>query len=255
MQTILTVLHLFLAIGLIALVLMQHGKGADAGAAFGSGASGTVFGASGAGNFLSRSTAILAALFFITSIALGYFSMQKNTGTDLMKDLGQTAPAPTKAVSDKPLDLPQVQLKPVAAGETPDTQSAPLPPADVPQVQSISAPPAPTPIDVPQIPSAKSPPAPTQEEPQATAPKPADPEPAPTPAAEPSVQVEPSAKTEDNNAPQPVPTPVQEEVVGTVIEQTPAASEIKPANTGNETATGSTTETETAPAAPATDAK
>lgn len=249
MQTILTVLHLFLAIGLIALVLMQHGKGADAGAAFGSGASGTVFGASGAGNFLSRSTAILAALFFITSIALGYFSMQKNTGTDLMKDLGQNAP--TKAVSDKPLDLPQVQLKPVAAGETPDTHSAPPPPADIPQVQPTSAPPASTPIDVPQVPSATSQPAPTQEEPQAAAPKPADPEPAP--AAEPSVQVEPSAKTEDNDAPQPAPTPVQEEVVGTVIEQTPAASEIKPANTGSETATGSTTET--APAAPATDAK
>ena len=64
MQTILVVAHLFLAIGLIGLVLMQHGKGADAGAAFGSGASGTVFGAKGAANFLSRSTAVLAALFF-----------------------------------------------------------------------------------------------------------------------------------------------------------------------------------------------
>mgnify|MGYP003572980289 CR=1 FL=1 len=70
MQTILTILHLFLALGLIGMVLMQHGKGADAGAAFGSGASGTVFGAQGAANFLSRSTAVLATLFFVTSLAL-----------------------------------------------------------------------------------------------------------------------------------------------------------------------------------------
>ncbi len=67
MQTILIVVHLFIALGLIGLVLIQHGKGADAGAAFGSGASATVFGASGSANFLSRTTGILAAAFFITS--------------------------------------------------------------------------------------------------------------------------------------------------------------------------------------------
>jgi len=64
MQTILTVFHLFLAIGLIGLILIQHGRGADAGAAFGSGASATVFGARGSGSFLSRTTAILAIAFF-----------------------------------------------------------------------------------------------------------------------------------------------------------------------------------------------
>ncbi len=69
METILTVLHLFLAIGLVGLVLIQHGKGADAGAAFGSGASATVFGSQGSANFLSRATAIFAALFFATSLA------------------------------------------------------------------------------------------------------------------------------------------------------------------------------------------
>lgn len=90
MQTILTVLHLFLAIGLIGLVLIQHGKGADMGAAFGSGASATVFGARGAGNFLSRSTAVLATLFFLTSIALAYFAAQVGEPPSLMDNLDQT---------------------------------------------------------------------------------------------------------------------------------------------------------------------
>ena len=70
MYTALVAIQLILAIGIIGLVLMQHGKGADAGAAFGSGASGTVFGSRGSANFLSRSTGILAALFFIVSLAL-----------------------------------------------------------------------------------------------------------------------------------------------------------------------------------------
>ncbi len=92
MQTILVVLHLFLSLGLIGLVLMQHGRGADAGAAFGSGASGTVFGASGAANFLSRATAAVATLFFVTSLALGYFSMQAIERPGLMES--PVAPAP-----------------------------------------------------------------------------------------------------------------------------------------------------------------
>lgn len=158
MQTILTVLHLFLAIGLIGLVLMQHGKGADAGAAFGSGASGTVFGASGAGNFLSRSTAILATLFFITSIALGYFSMQKDTGsTDIMKGLKQES---TSQSASKPTDLPQVQLEPVAPGDELKIQSittqapatpANIPPADIPQIQPEPAKAAEIPSEIPEV--------------------------------------------------------------------------------------------------------
>ncbi|MDF1529095.1 MAG: preprotein translocase subunit SecG, partial [Sedimenticola sp.] len=76
MHTVLVVVHLFLAVGVIGLVLMQHGKGADAGAAFGSGSSGTVFGAAGSANFLSRATAVLATLFFITSLAMAWYSMQ-----------------------------------------------------------------------------------------------------------------------------------------------------------------------------------
>jgi len=64
METLVWVVHVIVAIALIALVLLQHGKGADMGAAFGSGSSGSLFGASGSANFLSRSTAVLASLFF-----------------------------------------------------------------------------------------------------------------------------------------------------------------------------------------------
>ncbi len=76
MHTILTVTQVFLSIGLIGLVLIQHGRGADAGAAFGSGASATVFGARGSGSFLSRATGIIAALFFLTSMAMAYYAGQ-----------------------------------------------------------------------------------------------------------------------------------------------------------------------------------
>jgi len=92
METILTVVHLFLAIGLVGLVLIQHGKGADAGAAFGSGASATVFGAQGSANFLSRATAVLATLFFITSLWLAYYAMQTTEQAGLMDNV-ETAPA------------------------------------------------------------------------------------------------------------------------------------------------------------------
>lgn len=91
MQTILIVLHLLLSLAIVGLVLMQHGKGADAGAAFGSGASATVFGARGSANFLSRATGILAAVFFSTSMALAYFSMQQQEQQGLME--GAVAPA------------------------------------------------------------------------------------------------------------------------------------------------------------------
>ncbi len=92
MQLILTVLHLMLAIGLIGLILIQHGRGADAGAAFGSGASSTVFGAQGSGSFLTRSTAIIATLFFLTSMTLAYFAAQVGEPGGLMDDVEVPAP-------------------------------------------------------------------------------------------------------------------------------------------------------------------
>lgn len=107
MHTILTVVHLFLALGLVGLVLMQHGKGADAGAAFGSGASATVFGAQGSANFLSRATAVLATLFFITSLWLAYYSMQTNDEGGLMDGVNATMPiAPTAPTSASPVTEP-----------------------------------------------------------------------------------------------------------------------------------------------------
>jgi preprotein translocase subunit SecG len=102
MQLILTVSHLLLAIGLVGLILIQHGRGADAGAAFGSGASATVFGSRGSGSFLSRTTAILATLFFLTSMALAYFSAQVGEPAGLMDEV--EIPAPMRSVD--PGDLP-----------------------------------------------------------------------------------------------------------------------------------------------------
>ena len=85
MTIVLTIAHFFICVGIIALVLMQRGKGADAGASFGAGASGTVFGARGSANFLSRATAVLAAAFFINSLALAYLATQ-GTGASSLVD-------------------------------------------------------------------------------------------------------------------------------------------------------------------------
>ncbi len=112
MHTLLVVVHLLLSIGLIGLILIQHGKGADAGAAFGSGASGTVFGARGAANFLSRTTAVLATLFFITSLALAWMAMNRAQEAGIITGAPEAAeeiPAPAAGS-----DLPPVA--PPAAG-------------------------------------------------------------------------------------------------------------------------------------------
>ena len=71
--TILLAVQMISAIAMVGLILVQHGKGADMGAAFGSGGSGSLFGASGSANFLSRTTAVLATIFFVTTLALAYF--------------------------------------------------------------------------------------------------------------------------------------------------------------------------------------
>ncbi len=80
MLTLILVFHVLAAGGIITLVLLQHGKGADMGAAFGSGSAGSLFGSAGAANFLSRTTAILAAIFFVTSLGLTYFSAPSRSG-------------------------------------------------------------------------------------------------------------------------------------------------------------------------------
>ncbi|MDC1220818.1 preprotein translocase subunit SecG [Candidatus Thioglobus sp.] len=79
---IILVIHVLLALGLVGLILIQHGKGADAGAAFGSGAAGSVFGARGAHSFLYKLTAVMAIGFFVTSISLAYFASNERSATD-----------------------------------------------------------------------------------------------------------------------------------------------------------------------------
>ena len=84
MYQVIIVIHVLLGLGIIGLILMQQGKGADAGAAFGTGSAGSVFGAQGAASFLSRATAILATLFFITSLGLAVINGNKGVAPDLM---------------------------------------------------------------------------------------------------------------------------------------------------------------------------
>jgi len=107
--------HTLIALGIIALVLLQRGKGADAGAAFGAGASGTVFGARGSGSFFSRATAILATAFFVSSLTLAYLSSQHSSGpSSLLEDAAvveeQVEEAPV-INEDMPVsDMPSLEL-------------------------------------------------------------------------------------------------------------------------------------------------
>jgi len=137
MQTILIVFHILLALAVIGLVLMQHGKGADAGAAFGSGASATVFGARGSANFLSRATGILAGLFFLTSLVLAFFAMRTVEQPGLMEQLpeppvvtvGQEAAPAEAPVASGPADLPAVPEATAPTGS--DSDMPVVPPAPV----------------------------------------------------------------------------------------------------------------------------
>jgi len=114
LKTLVIVVQLLSALGVIGLVLLQHGKGADMGAAFGSGASGSLFGASGSANFLSRTTAVLATVFFVSTLALTYlgsYHAKPSAGV-----LGVAAPAPV--VASAPVAAPAsapVASAPVAA--------------------------------------------------------------------------------------------------------------------------------------------
>jgi len=112
MQTTILIIHTLIALGLIALVLIQRGKGADAGAAFGSGASGTVFGSRGSTSFFSRATAVLATAFFATSLTLAYMSSQSSGAPEsLLENLPATEieeQAPTVLPADD--DVPALEV-------------------------------------------------------------------------------------------------------------------------------------------------
>jgi len=91
--SVILVAHILIGLAVCGLVLMQHGKGADMGAAFGSGASGSLFGATGSANFLSRTTAVLAAVFFVTSLTLAYIASNKpKTSGSVMENAVQSQP-------------------------------------------------------------------------------------------------------------------------------------------------------------------
>jgi preprotein translocase subunit SecG len=100
-QTLLLVLHMLTAVALCGFVLLQHGKGADMGAAFGSGASGSLFGAAGSANFLSRTTSVLAAVFFLSSLGLTWFAATQ-TGAKSVVEQGVMDKVPAPKASEVP---------------------------------------------------------------------------------------------------------------------------------------------------------
>jgi len=121
LYNIILVLFVLVAVALIALILIQQGKGADAGAAFGSGASGTVFGARGAASFLTRTTGVLATLFFVFSLTLAYLSTQQRKPDSVIDNLPKQS-TPQKIAPDVP-----------AAGGTDAASKSPAP-ADTPDM-------------------------------------------------------------------------------------------------------------------------
>lgn len=128
MQTILLTFHVLVSIALISLILLQQGKGADAGAAFGSGASGSVFGAKGSASFLSRTTGILATLFFILSLALAILAHRQTAEQSLTEQYAQPeVTAPT--VAD-----PNVEQ--INVNEPENIEASDVPASDVPVVPS-----------------------------------------------------------------------------------------------------------------------
>ncbi|HXU56717.1 MAG TPA: preprotein translocase subunit SecG [Casimicrobiaceae bacterium] len=123
-ETVLIGVHFLIAVALIGFILMQHGKGADMGAAFGSGASGSLFGAAGSANFLSRTTAILATVFFLSSLGLTYLATNHEAARDLMQQ-GAAPKAP--ATAPKAGDLPQPAAPAAPAPVDPNSKAGEIP--------------------------------------------------------------------------------------------------------------------------------
>ncbi len=144
------------ALVMIGLILIQHGKGADMGAAFGSGSAGSLFGASGSANFLSRTTAVLAAVFFTCTLLLAYFSHARPAGGDSL--LERTAPgAPAPAVPAVPSSSPTSPTSQPARGASGVPNSdVPMPASSAPS--TAPAEPASPPAKA-DLPAAATPPA------------------------------------------------------------------------------------------------
>ena len=121
LQTLLFILQVLVAIALIAFILVQHGKGADVGATFGSGASATVFGSSGSGNFMTKATTVLVAIFLANSLALSYIATQLTVEDKSLMQQEQTVPMKEGPVSTPPkTGLPEAPVKtqPTGSGNT-----------------------------------------------------------------------------------------------------------------------------------------
>ena len=135
LQTLLLVFHILCGLTLIALILIQQGRGATTGAAFGSGASSTVFGARGSATFLSRATAIIATIFFSICIVLAYLSTQTVAPKGLVERAAPSAPTAPGDVPSLPAQLPAAPAQPAA----PAAQQ----PADMPSIPADQQPAAP----------------------------------------------------------------------------------------------------------------
>ena len=125
---LLLVLQLLTALIMIGLVLVQHGKGADMGASFGSGASGSLFGATGSANFLSRSTAVCAAVFFVCTLILAYYGMAKpeSDGATILDVPSLPASAPAASAAAAPVPAASVAAEaPAASAVAPGASQAP----------------------------------------------------------------------------------------------------------------------------------
>lgn len=115
MENLVTIVHILAAAGVIGLVLLQHGKGADMGAAFGSGASGSLFGVSGSSNFMSKATAICVAVFFATSLTLAYMASHRVGNGSVVKagEIKANKTAETKSTETTPSSAPVAVPAPV----------------------------------------------------------------------------------------------------------------------------------------------
>ncbi len=114
MELLVLIVHIVVAVGIVGLVLVQHGKGADVGAAFGSGSAGSVFGSAGSANFLSRMTAVLALAFFLTSMGLTWISTKRGVNKGVMAEPATSQPAPGKS------DVPAAPVADKAAAKGAD---------------------------------------------------------------------------------------------------------------------------------------
>jgi preprotein translocase subunit SecG len=124
MQSLVVIVHIVVAVAIVGLVLLQQGKGADAGASFGSGASQTVFGASGSGNFLTRATTIAATIFFITSLALAIIA-RDNAGMSSTAGLPLVDPGLLEETTASQSDIPQLDSVPATPATSGDVPSVP----------------------------------------------------------------------------------------------------------------------------------